>query len=452
MSRIRVEGKTSLAGEVCIQGSKNAVLPVMAASLLHKGCTILHHCPRISDVFAMEHILQTLGVRTNWEGHTLSLDCRHIQTCSVTACEAAKMRASILLAGSLLGREGYVQMGYPGGCVIGRRPIDLHLEVFARMGVQREEESGLLSLQVKRLKGIRHRFARISVGATENALLAAVRAEGTTILENAAREPEISTLCDFLCKMGAQIYSDGRGKICIRGGCTLRDTEYTVPPDRIVAGTFLMAGAATRGKVTLLQAPAEQLDSLLSLYQKMGGQYLVSGGTLRTDSRGVQWALPLTETGVYPGFPTDLQPLLLAVCCTLRGRSIVRETIFEDRFRVVEQLRRMGADIWAKEGKAQICGPSLLRGCSVEAPDLRAGAALVVAALCAEGTTVIESCEYIERGYEDLYRDINLLGGRIRKEKDCTDETEHTGLSGKNQTEHAKVSEKNQTEHAKVSG
>lgn len=430
-----MEGTKCLEGEVCIQGSKNAALPVMAASLLHKGCTVLHHCPRISDVFAMEHILQKLGVRTCWEGHTLSLDCRQIHTCAVTACETEKMRASILLAGSLLGRAGCVQMGYPGGCVIGRRPVDLHLDAFAHMGVLREGNAELLSLWAPQLNGVRHRFPRVSVGATENALLAAIRAEGTTILENTAVEPEIRALCDFLQNMGAELYMDGRGTIYVRGGCTLKDTEYTIPPDRIVAGTFLLAGAATRGKVTLLKAPNGQLDSLLSVYQKMGGQYLVSGGTLETDSRSVRKSLPMTETDVYPGFPTDLQPLLLAVCCTLSGKSIVRETIFEDRFRVAEQLNRMGAHIYTADGTARINGPSVLRGCPVEAPDLRAGAALVVAALCAEGETVIESCEYIERGYENLYRDINLLGGRIRKENDCTDETENTGVSGKNKTE-----------------
>lgn len=425
-----MEGKSCLEGEVCIQGSKNAALPVMAASLLHKGRTVLHNCPRISDVFAMEHILQSLGVRTYWEGHTLSLDCRYIHACAVTAVETEKMRASVLLAGSLLARQGCVQLGYPGGCVIGRRPVDLHLDVFAHMGVSKKEQEGLLCLQASKLYGVRYRFPRISVGATENAVLAAVGAEGVTILENTALEPEVGTLCEFLQHMGAAVYMDGRGTIFVRGGAAFRDTEYTIPPDRIVAGTFLLAGAATRGKVTLLQAPEGQLCSLLSLYRKMGGQYLVSGGTLETDSRGVGKSLPLAETKVYPGFPTDLQPLLLAVCCTLSGRSVIRETIFEDRFRVAEQLNRMGAGILIPEGRAQVCGPAALKGCRVTAPDLRAGAALVVAALCATGVTVIESCEYIERGYEDLYRDISLLGGRIRKEYDCTDETENTGVSG----------------------
>lgn len=427
-----MEGGACLNGEVAVQGSKNTALPIMAASLLHNGCTILHHCPRIADVFVMEQILQGLGVFTCWEGHTLTLDCRQIHSCTIPAEVTEKMRASILLAGSLLGRTGCVCMGYPGGCVIGRRPIDLHLEVFAHMGVCREEGPGMLSLQAKGIQGVMHRFDRISVGATENAILAAVRAKGWTVLENAAREPEIQALCAFLRKMGVNIREDGQGTICIQGGCRLSDTEFTIPPDRIVAGTLLLAGAATRGQVTLLQAPTAQLDSLLSLYQKIGGQYLVSGGTLETDSRGVSWAVPMTETAAYPGFPTDLQPLWLAVCCTLRGESVIRENVFEDRFRVAHMLGTMGAEITVKDSAARVIGPAVLKGCRVTAPDLRAGAALVTAALCAEGKTIIDSCEYIERGYETLYRDINLLGGRIRKENDNIDETEHTEISGKN--------------------
>lgn len=426
-----MQGGTKLQGEIAVQGSKNAALPIMAASLLHKGCTVLHHCPKISDVFVMEQILQKLGVQTHWEGHSLTLDCRHIQSCRIPVREAEKLRASVLLAGSLLGREGCVHVGHPGGCAIGRRPIDLHLEIFAHLGAWREENAGILSLTADRLQGKRHRFVRISVGATENAILAAVRAEGVTILENAACEPEIGSLCEFLGKMGVRIHNNGQGTICIEGKCSLSDTEYTIPPDRIAAGTLVMAGAAARGKVTLFQAPTEQLGSLLSLYQKMGGQYLVSGGTLETDSRGVQWALPLTETAAYPGFPTDMQPMLMAVCCTLRGESVIRENVFEDRFRAARGLREMGADIELYGREARIKGPSHLRGCRVTASDLRAGAALLIAALCAEGETIIDSCEYMERGYETLYQDINLLGGRVRKENESINETKHTGLSEK---------------------
>ncbi len=418
-----------------VQGSKNAALPIMAAALLHNGCTILHGCPKIADVFVMEQILQKLGVTTHWEGHSLFLDCHQVCGCSISSSETEKMRASVLLAGSLLGREKCVCMGYPGGCVIGRRPIDLHLEVFARMGADIQEDGDCLRVTADRLQGIRHRFPKVSVGATENAVLAAVGGEGWTILENTAREPEVTALCSFLKKMGVRIEDNGRGTLCILGGCILSDVEYVIPPDRIVAGTLLLAGAAVRGKITLFKAPVQQLDSLLTLYQKMGGQYLVSGGTLETDSRGVRNALPLTETGVYPGFPTDMQPLLMAVCCTLQGESRIREKVFENRFRVAKPLKEMGAKIRIRGAYAKIQGPAVLKGCPVEAMDLRAGAALVIAALCAAGETIIESCEYIERGYETLYQDINLLGGRIRKENDSIDETETTGIPAKNKKE-----------------
>ena len=430
-----MQGKRELQGEVAVQGSKNAALPIMAAALLHKGSTVLHNCPKISDVFVMEQILRQLGVVTHWEGHSLLLDCRQVCGYSIPASETEKMRASVLLAGSLLGRKKYVCMGYPGGCVIGHRPIDLHLEVFTRMGAYKDEDGKQLKITADSLRGIRYRFPKVSVGATENAVLAAVAGEGWTILENAAREPEVTALCSFLKKMGVRIENDGRGTLCILGGCLLSDVEFAIPPDRIVAGTFLLAGAAMRSRITLLQAPSRQLNSLLTLYKKMGGQYLVSGGTLETDSRGVRCALPLTETEVYPGFPTDLQPLLMAVCCTLQGESRIRENVFDNRFRVAEPLKKMGAKIKIRDTYAEVQGPAVLKGCRVKAMDLRAGAALVIAALYAEGETIIDSCEYIERGYETLYQDINLLGGRIRKENDSIDETETTGIFEKNQTE-----------------
>ena len=435
MGRICVQGKRELQGEVAVQGSKNAALPIMAAALLHKGSTVLHNCPKISDVFVMEQILRQLGVVTHWEGHSLLLDCRQVCGYSIPASETEKMRASVLLAGSLLGRKKCVCMGCPGGCVIGHRPIDLHLEVFTRMGAYKDEDGKQLKITADSLRGIRYRFPKVSVGATENAVLAAVAGEGWTILENAAREPEVTALCSFLKKMGVRIENDGRGTLCILGGCLLSDVEFAIPPDRIVAGTFLLAGAAMRSRITLLQAPSRQLNSLLTLYKKMGGQYLVSGGTLETDSRGVRCALPLTETEVYPGFPTDLQSLLMAVCCTLQGESRIRENVFDNRFRVAEPLKKMGAKIKIRDTYAEIQGPAVLKGCRVKAMDLRAGAALVIAALYAEGETIIDSCEYIERGYETLYQDINLLGGRIRKENDSIDETETTGIFEKNQTE-----------------
>ena len=418
MSRILVEGKVCLKGTVRIQGSKNAALPVMAAALLHDGCSVLHNCPHIGDVFAMEDILKSLGVRTHWEGHTLLIDSRHISRSCVSLEDTSRLRASVLLAGSLLGRGCNVKLGYPGGCAIGTRPVDLHIQVFCRMGVSARMTPRMVCLQTEKLQGIRHVFPKKSVGATENAILAAVGAEGVTILENAAQEPEIEALIDFLQTMGAAICREKNGAIRIVGGQKLQDTEYMIPPDRIEAGTWLLASAITRGNIRLQDAPVKEMEALLRVYRKMGGQYLINSGTLIADSQRVHRALSLTETAVYPGFPTDLQPLLMAVCCTLHGDSCIRENIFENRFSIAGQLQALGADIRVEGNTADVHGPVKLTGTVIEATDLRAGAALVLAGMAAEGCTCIRHSERIDRGYENLEAKADLLGGRIRKEKD----------------------------------
>lgn len=415
MGKILVGGGVRLEGEIPVQGSKNAALPIMAGALLHKGYTVLHNCPRISDVHNMEQMLRNLGAGTRWEGHTLILDCSGISETAVEEGLSGRMRSSVMLMGSMLGRCGRVQIGYPGGCVIGKRPIDYHLELFADMGAAIDREGQQLVLSCSGLRGVRHRFPRPSVGATENGILAAVCAKGPVILENCAREPEIGYLCAFLRSMGACITGDGTDRICIAGNSRLHDGEYTIPADRIAAGTLVLSGAITRGQVGLAGAPREDLDGLLKVYQKMGGQFSWNGGTLLTDSRRVKDPVGQVVTAVYPGFPTDLQSPLMAVCCTLEGESRIRETIFEDRFRVVEQLARMGASVEITDDEAMVRGPVQLTGCTVKAQDLRGGAALVVAGLAARGCTVVECQEYIERGYESFYEEINLLGGRIVK-------------------------------------
>lgn len=418
MSRILVEGKVCLKGTVRVQGSKNAALPVMAAALLHDGCSVLHNCPHIGDVFAMEDILKSLGARTHWEGHTLLIDSRHISRSCVSLEDTSRLRASVLLAGSLLGRGCSVKLGYPGGCAIGTRPVDLHIQVFCRMGVNARLTPRMVCLQAEKLQGIRHVFPKTSVGATENAILAAVGADGVTVLENAAREPEIEALIHFLQNMGAAICREKNGAIRIVGGQKLQDVEYVIPPDRIEAGTWVLASAITRGNIRLVNAPVEEMEALLCVYRKMGGQYLINSGTLVADSQQVHRELPLTETAVYPGFSTDLQPLLMAVCCTLDGDSGIRETVFENRFCTAGQLRRMGAEVRVERMTAYMHGPAYLRGTVTEATDLRAGAALVLAGMAAEGCTCITHSERIDRGYEDLAAKADLLGGRIRKEKD----------------------------------
>lgn len=415
MGKILVGGEVCLKGEIPVQGSKNAALPIMAGAILHRGYTVLHNCPRISDVYNMEQMLKDFGAGTRWEGHTLILDCSQICGTAVKEGLCGRMRSSVMLMGSMLGRCGRVQIGYPGGCVIGKRPIDYHLKLFTDMGAAIERKGRQLVLSCKELKGVRHRFPRPSVGATENGILAAVYAREPVILENCAREPEIRHLCAFLRCMGADIEGDGTGSICIAGNSRLHDGEYTIPADRIAAGTLVLSGAVTRGQVSLVGAPREELDELLKVYEKMGGQFSWNGGTLLTDSRRVRNNVGEVTTAVHPGFPTDLQSPLMAVCCTLEGVSRIRETIFEDRFRVAGQLSRMGARIRIMDNEAMVEGPVRLTGCAVRAQDLRGGAALVVAGLAARGQTVVECQEYIERGYESFYEEINLLGGRIVK-------------------------------------
>ena len=417
MSRIQVEGKARLQGTVCVQGSKNAALPMMAAALLHAGRTRLHNCPRIEDVFAMEDILHELGVHTFWTGHTLVIDSTCLLQPEIPADAASRLRASVLLAGSLLGRCHCAVMGYPGGCAIGSRPVDLHLEAFVALGAVCTCQAERILVEAGSLHAAKLRFRKRSVGATENAILAAVCADGESVFENAAVEPEVLALTAFLCKMGADIVWTASGSCQVRGKRSLHGTDFFVPYDRIEAGTWLFAGAMTRGRLVIRRAPVEQMAEVLLVYRKMGGQYLANSGTLIADSQQVGSAVDV-ETAVYPGFPTDLQPVLMAVCATLHGESRIRETVFENRFRIAEQLARLGADIHIQKDTAYIAGSARWMAGTVEATDLRAGAALVLAGLVCEDCVTIEHSERIDRGYEEIDKKIHLLGGRIRKEKD----------------------------------
>lgn len=415
MGEIWIDGAVPLSGEVRIQGSKNAALPMMAAALLHEGVTVLHGCPQIADVRMMERILNILGVETCWKEHSLILDCRRVTGVEIMDDCASCMRSSIILLGSMLARKGKMKITYPGGCAIGKRPVDLHLMAMEKMGARIEEKEEFLLVEHSgRLEGKNIEFPFPSVGATENTLLAAVLARGTTRLINCAREPEITHLCHFLQAMGAEIGGIGTGELWVRGVSTLRDVEYQVPPDRIVAGTFLYGAAATRGKIILDNAPVEEMEAVLEVYEKMGGQWEYKSGKLLADGRKVHCSPGKVETSCYPGFPTDMQSILLAVLLTIPEESCVWEKIFEDRFKVVSQFRSMGGDVVVEGRKARIRGGNPLRGTVVEAGELRGGAALVVAGLAARGITVVRNSHFIERGYENLEQMIAKLGGKIR--------------------------------------
>lgn len=412
MVQYEIEGGAPLYGSVHIQGSKNAALPMMAASVLQKGCVCLEGCPDIADVRCMEEILRAMGAKVWRKGADVYLDCKEIQTGEIQPEHANRMRSSVMLLGPVLGRVGEIAVGRPGGCVIGRRPIDLHLQVLQKMGARLEEQGGRLTGRCSGLKGCTHRFPKVSVGATENAVMAAAAAEGETLLENCAREPEIVHLCRFLRAMGAQIEGEQTGRIWVGGKRRLSETRFPIPADRIVAGTYLFAGAATRGIVCLEGAPEEEMGAVLAVYRKMGGQYEAKGGKLIADSRRVGRPAGEVATGSYPGFPTDLQSPLLAVCAMADGKSTVEETIFEDRYRAACEMQKLGAQICIDGRRARIEG-TRLKGACVYARDLRGGAALVVAGLGARGRTLVRDICYVERGYEDICADIRALGGRI---------------------------------------
>lgn len=411
MDNIRVTGGRRLCGSISIQGSKNAALPMMAASLLHRGVSILKGCPRIADVFWMEKILSEIGAVTWWEGHDLYLDCTNADKTEISGVYTGKMRSSVILLGAMLGRNKKGCLGYPGGCVIGKRPIDLHILALKSLGAYIEERPFFLCASCRELQGGRVIFPGKSVGATEQGILAAVLAKGETCLENCAREPEIQWLCRYLRGMGAKIWGDGGECIHISGVEELNRGEIQVPPDRIVAGTYLCACAATRGKIVIENPPEGELDAFLKVYRKIGGQYQVKSGKLVADGSSVRFSLPYLETGVYPGFPTDLQSPLMAVLTTIPGESHIREKIFEDRFKAAGEMNRMGAGITVAGRDAWIQGGSPLCGCPVFAQELRGGAALILAALAAEGETDIHGYSYIRRGYEHICQDLCSLGG-----------------------------------------
>ncbi len=430
MDSIHIRGGNALFGETKIQGSKNAVLPILAAALLIEDVCVLENCPRISDVHHMLMLLSGIGCRVGRSGQTITIDARNVSEDTVSGENVAGMRSSIMLLGAMLGRAGEITMGYPGGCVIGERPIDLHLNALRKMGVKIYEKEGVFTARAEKLEGAVIRPCVCSVGVTENVILAAVRAKGVTVLQNAAKEPEIVALCEFLREAGAVIEGIGGSVLIIQGGHKLHGVRFRIPPDRIVAGTYLMGVLGTGGHIFLEDAPVAQMHSVLRAAELAGAEVIVSRDGLSVMADQGRKALSLTKTEIYPGFPTDMQSLLMAVLTTASGISVIEETVFENRFRIVEQLKKMGADIELR-GKRQavIYGVDSLLGCEVTADELRGGAALVIAGCMAEGETVVANRHFIERGYEDICRDFQNLGvniyteyGEKKTEKKETDE------------------------------
>lgn len=410
MEAIRIYGGNCLEGQTTIQGSKNAVLPVLAATLLIDGICVIDNCPVITDVYHMLRLMESAGCTIKRIGHRVEIDTGGVTPGTMPADSVGVMRSSITLLGALLARCKKARMDYPGGCVIGQRPIDLHLAGLRRMGVVIREEPDGFEAEAERMHGAVHKLPFVSVGATENLILAAVLAEGETVIEPAAREPEIQTLCHFLRKAGAKIRGIGTSRLRIQGVERLRPVAYVIPADRIVAGTYVAACMCAGGRVFLRDAPVSQMQAVLDMAVLMGAETEVYGEGLTVIVRRRPKAVPVLRTGCYPRFPTDLQSPFLCVMALADGVSIVEENVFENRFRIVEELNRMGADVTVQANQALVRGRRKLSGTRVEAKELRGGAALVAAGAAAEGITVIGQKHFLDRGYERIVEDMNNLG------------------------------------------
>lgn len=413
MDSIHIQGGMALQGTVRIQGSKNAALPILAATLLTKETSRIYNCPQITDVCRMVSLLRSLGVTVQRREDGMYVTPGEICQEELPEDAVKGMRSSLCLLGSLIGRCGRVQMDYPGGCMIGKRPIDLHLSSLEKMGVHFWEEGETLYGQADRLHGADIELRFPSVGATENIILTAVMAEGNTNIIGAAREPEIVALCDYLECCGASIEGAGTGEIFIHGGKTLYGADYRIPADRIVAGTYLFANVAAGGQVLLEDAPWQQMEAVIHVAEKMGSQCVLTKEGLYVQSPERPVSPGKIQTKCYPGFPTDLQSALLSACVMAEGETVIEEKIFENRFQTVPSLQRMGACIQVQDSStAIVSGVDKIHGAGLEAKELRGGAALAVAALSAEGESVLTGCSYIYRGYENICRDLRELGVR----------------------------------------
>ena len=414
MQILSVTGGAPLYGAVPIHGAKNSVLPILAAAVLCRSPCVLHNCPQIEDVDTALEILKCLGCRSERRGGSLFVDASGMDGCEIPVELAGKMRSSIVFLGPVLARRGKARLALPGGCPLGARPIDLHLMALRAMGAEVEMEGGHVCAKAQTLAPAKIALPFPSVGATENAMLAATGCTGCTEIWNAAREPEIVDLAGFLRSAGAEISGAGGGHITVCGGTPLHGTTYTVLPDRIETATYLCAAAACGGDVTLRQASAETCRPLIALLRESGCTIEERHDVLRISCAGRLKAPERVTTGPYPGFPTDAQAPLMAALLRAEGRTEFVETIFENRLRHAEQLRKMGADIRVDGRKAVVTGVERLNGAELLAEDLRGGAALVIAALSAEGKSSVSGVKHIKRGYDRLEENLKSLGADIK--------------------------------------
>lgn len=418
MSRYVINGGHRLYGETQIQGSKNSVLPILAATVLIKGESVITNCPNISDVDATIKILSYLGCKVRREGHSLFVDSTDVDKFDIPDDLMREMRSSVVFLGAIIGRTGKASLSTPGGCEIGLRPIDLHLDAIQRFGVNIHEEFAKIDFEaVKPLEGVNIALSFPSVGATENIILTACTAKGTTVITNAAREPEISDLADFLNSCGARISGTGEGTVIIEGVKELHPVQYKVIPDRIVATTYMAAAAMTHGKIHLTSVIPAHLAPVIPVFEEAGCDISIASSSVTLTAPPYLRSIKTIRTMPYPGFPTDMQAQIMAMTTVCHGTSVIIETIFESRYKHVSEMLRFGAKIRVDGRMAVIEGTPLLTGASVIASDLRGGASLVLAGLAAQGTTTVDEIKYISRGYENLSGVLSSLGCDIVKEE-----------------------------------
>ncbi len=418
MSDFVIEGGTKLCGEIDIQGAKNSCLPILAATLIDKNVSVIHNCPDLTDVNTAVKILEYLGCEVIRENHTVIVDATCVTACDIPEHLMCEMRCSVVFLGAIIARCHKARISMPGGCELGPRPIDLHLDGLKKLGVTIKDEHGYLDCRVdKGLKGNKISLAFPSVGATENIMIASTLAKGTTTIYNAAQEPEIVDLANFLNKKGAKIYGAGENIIVIEGTNTLSDSIHSIIPDRIVTATYLSSAAITGGEVLLKKVCPDDLSSVIPILEEAGCFVKGYDSSIYLKAPDILKPVSLIRTMPYPGFPTDAQAPIMALLCVANGTSIFVENIFENRYKHVCELNKMGADIKLEGKVAVVKGVSELYGTSVAAKDLRGGASLIVAALKAKGITRLKDIYHIDRGYDNIEIYLSQLNAKIIRTK-----------------------------------
>ena len=414
MKKVIVRGQNRLKGNVSVHGAKNAVLPILSASILTGDRCVIHNCPDLSDVHNTIDILKFLGNDVSFSDGTVTVK-RNESPCDMEIPDVMmqKMRSSVLFLGAVLNKYKYVRITLPGGCELGARPIDLHLKAFEKLGVTINEHCGYYECFAEKIIGNDVYLDFPSVGATENIIILACRCSGITVIHNAAKEPEIVDLQNFLNSAGAKIIGAGTDTVYISGVERLHDTEYTVMPDRIVTATYLIAAAATGSEITVTDTCIDDLVSVISVMQQCGFDFRYGDGCIKILKTDCVKPVDIIRTMPYPGFPTDVQSIITPLLSVADGTSIICENLFENRFKHIYELNRMGADISVMERNAVIRGVDSLYGANVRAMDLRGAAGLIIAGLCAKGDTVIDGIEYLERGYDSFVENLRKLGADI---------------------------------------